>query len=137
MGNRSLDEFIFPPTQSLDQAKRAARQGVWASLFLAAFSGFFYFAAMAEYKRFELNPHAIAEIVVFLLVAWQVNRMSRAAAVLGLIALILERTYSYLQYGMDIKLGSVILVIFFMNAIRGTFAYYRTMNQPTATVHAG
>jgi hypothetical protein len=117
---------IWPIITDAESARFAARQGMWASFFCAGMTLAFLFlahAGMALIEGVDQRELMIAGLYVVLGVA--ILRMSRIAAVGAL------GTYLFVRFvwssgaalGGPSILVMAVLILFFVSAIRGTFAY--------------
>lgn len=68
---------------------------------------------------------SLVDVVVFLIVSWGIYKISRTAAIFGLIIYILEQIDYWLSYGSQNWLMVCFLILAFINSIRGTFLYYQ------------
>ncbi len=120
---------FWPDVSTLDDAKWAAKQGVWAALFVAFVTG-----TVASAALFLHNPilgvggSGLVDAAIFVAVAYGIHKNSRFAAVSGLVIYLVERMYM-LKAGGSRGGGATVMVVFltlaFVTAIRGTFAYRR------------
>jgi len=119
------------PIETLSEARKAVRQGVFASLLIASITFAITMAFLLGTAPEELNSIAnltsFLDVGISLLIAWGIHKMSRLAAVSGLLIHLVSRIYIYQVTGAgvwDILIASAIAWCF-INAIRGTFAYHR------------
>ena len=68
---------------------------------------------------------AVVDAVIFAALAFAIWRNSRFAAIVGLAIFILERVWMLQNSGRTPGIISLVLLVMFVNGIRGTFAYYR------------
>jgi hypothetical protein len=103
-----------------DTAKKAAMQGVGAATLVSVVT-----AIMAVGGWMGAGPGALVDAALFGAVAFGIYRMSRAAAVCGLVLYLLERVYAMSQGSGG---GGIMMAIFltmaFVQSIRGTYAYH-------------
>ncbi len=79
-------------------------------------------------KEFPIDGWALVDAAIFGIIAWGIYRMSRVAAVAGLVGYSLEKIYMQATLGSKVGSGlfvAVIIILAFINAVRGTFAYHR------------
>lgn len=125
--------YFWAAIDSIETAKQAAQQGVWAAAFVAIITAIL---AMASVSLGGSLPQGMPKIDawsfwdagIFVAIAWGIHKMSRFAAVAGLVLYIVEqivmRTSNPSLSGSGLFLV-VFFVLAFINAVRGTFAYHR------------
>lgn len=64
-------------------------------------------------------------MALFLAVAWGLHRMSRTAAVFGLVLYLAERLFMMFETGPKGIILTVVFALLFGGGIRGTFAFHR------------
>jgi hypothetical protein len=120
---------FFSPIETLSDAQRIGRQGTWAACFAAGMTSLFALASILGVlpEGLAVSAWALADAAVFWTIAWGIYRMSRVAAVAGLVVYILERALAIAAS--DTKKGfgivAILMILAFFNAVRGTFAYHR------------
>lgn len=123
-----------PDVSTLEGAQLATKQGIWAAAFVAVVTGVVASAALFLHKPIlGINGSALIDTAIFAAVALGIHKNSRFAAVGGLVIYLWERFYM-LKAGGSGGGGSSVMMIFlvlaFVTAIRGTFAY-RKLAAPT------
>jgi hypothetical protein len=133
----SWRRFLWPELLTRPKAKDAAREGAWAMTFLAAV--LFVLTTLSlwsEQRILGLTEWYYLDAGVMAVIAFGLFRLSRVAAVAGLVVFILGR----LAMGLNQR-GYVVALIFFValvNGVRGTFAYHRlTASMQKPAVRAG
>lgn len=123
--------FLLPAITDLKSAQEAGRQGTAVSVLIIVFSSVITAISTAT-NGGTPSQGFIVMMLVYGLIAFMIYKMSRVAAILGLVIYLSERLFLVAQYGVS---GNVILVILFVfafiNSIRGTFAYHRLRRQRT------
>ncbi len=119
--------WIWPKVIDLKTAKLANRQGVWASSFVAIVTAFVVCLGSAGIQLFEFTSSswALIDACIFGVIALGIHKMSRIASVGGLGLYLIERADMWISYGPKNLLIAGLLVLMFINSIRGTFAYHR------------
>ena len=118
----------WPSTDTLEHAKSASRQGVWAAGFVAAITAIVATIALVSGSAFAgIDAWAYLDAVLFAAITFGIYKLSRFAAVAGLVLYVLESLYAMTQLagpraGIVVR---IILTLAFINAVRGTFAYHR------------
>jgi hypothetical protein len=125
--------LTFPTIVTLSDAQSTGRQGTWAACFIAGIMSLVALASILERlpEDFPRDGWALIDAAIFGLIAWGIYRMSRVAAVAGLVLYIIERIAMHIVLGKSHISGIFVTVLFlfaFINAVRGTFAYHRMRN---------
>ncbi len=127
---RDLKNSFLPQIATLSDAQKVGRQGTWAACFVAGLTALVAVAALSGIlpPGFPISGWALVDAALFGVIAWGIYRMSRVAAVAGLVVYILERIY--MQSALGAKAGAgivvtILIILAFINAVRGTFAYHR------------
>ncbi len=115
------------------EAKGAAHQGAGAAVFVASVTALFSVLAIFNIRILPgFSPLSLVDAGLFAIIAWRVYRMSRAWALVGLLGYVGERAYSIYAHGAAATAGwvvGVIILLGFVNGVRGTFAY-RKLSAP-------
>lgn len=131
MNFKNMQEFFWPTIRDAESSKKAAEQGLMAAaLYFVMSFGFFL-----------SSEHFIAAGVGVLVVAacgYGARRMSRIAAVVGLL-FVVPGVWGTATQGQTIAtLSMVIISLLFFNSVRGTFLYHRYIkaktSQPTVEI---
>lgn len=125
---RSRQDWWWPSVDDEESARRAALQGVGAAIVcMVITAGFGIFGILG------MGIDSVTDGALLGFVAYATFRMSRVAAVAGLIYYVCSRIY-LLIVRPDMRaaslLGVLMLTIFalcFVNAVRGTYAYHRIL----------
>lgn len=121
-------EGLWPSVVTLEGAKAAADLGYWAAVFVAGATGFVVLLGQLGIHLFgpeHFGIAAITDVLIFAGIAWGIARYSRVGAVLGLTLYIVERVGAWYDFGTSGVGMTILLSLFFINGIRGTFAYHR------------
>jgi hypothetical protein len=129
MAQKTAHSFWSPVT-TIAQARKVARQGCWTALLVAGITAAFAIASIAlEDAALDLpiNAWSFVDVVIFLAIAWGIYRLSRIAAVLGLVVYGLGQVLMWIAIGPQLEgIWLLTLIVFgFINGIRGTFTYHR------------
>ena len=117
--------WIHPAITDEATAKKAARQGVWACGIIAGATLILYFLTYADFNPFNLDEYALIDISLFTLIGWGIYRMSRVAAISGLLLYALEQVVTWMEFGFKPSVHIVLISMAFANSIRATFAFQR------------
>jgi|GEM_PF-2602629 hypothetical protein len=115
--------WIWPKIVDVDSAKKAANQGMYASIFIAGTTLLLLVLSTQGFNPMNLDSYALIDIMIFVIIAWRIYAMSKTAAILGLAFYILEQIFLFNDFGFRMSAIKVIIVIAFINSIRGTYAF--------------
>lgn len=126
MAKRSTSAY-WPDVSTIESAKTAARQGMWAAIVVAGFTVVFVLLALggADGLAGTVDETALIDAAVFALIAFGIYRFSRTAAVLGVVIFVVERIYLWSVIGVKAPIVAIIITLAFISSIRGTFAYHK------------
>jgi hypothetical protein len=130
--------WYWPKVEDAKTAQTAALEAVGAGLFVTGVTG--VAAALSiVYRRpiLGIDGGALFDASLFALVSWRVYKMSRTWAVLGLLLYLFEVAWriakqvgsSDATFGTGFSPVALILILAFVNGIRGTFAFRRFSRQ--------
>ncbi len=125
----ATDSTWWPSMSNLEGAKKAVHEGAGAAIFVAAVTALFSVLAIFDIRILPgFSPWSLVDAGLFAVVAWRIYKMSRAWAVVGLLLFVGERAYAFYARGVTATTGivvGVIILLGFVNGVRGTFAYRR------------
>ena len=111
-----------------DSAVRISRQGFWAALLLGVYHTFLviWYPTILSIVSYW----AFTDTVIYSLIAWRIYKMSRVAAVFGLIVYLYSALFPFFfsdagKLSVADALLATLFTCLFINGIRGTFAYHR------------
>lgn len=116
--------FFWPATNSHDKAVLAARQGFIASLFISCISPIYLILRLVSMQSLQYFYIIFIPVIVYALLAVLIFKLSRIAAILGLILALPALVFSISNPGL-LLIVPIALTLSFINSIRGTFAYHR------------
>jgi hypothetical protein len=120
--------WYWPDVSELDGAKDATQVGMWCAVAVAGFTVISVFLPFVFFIGVPKSaPATLADGVVFGAIAYGISRYSRFAAVAGFVLFLLEKIYTYVVTGTILGVGvvGVILLIGFLNGVRGAFAFHK------------
>jgi hypothetical protein len=124
--------WFWPDVSDLEEAKKACRVAMWCAIVVAGVTCLFAGLAMAGTKLTPVNGSAFLDAAIFAGIAFGLSRYSRIAGVAGFVLFLIERIYMISQtrsaFGGGLFLG-IVLLIAFMNGMRGAFAYQKLHTQ--------
>ncbi len=116
-----LRTTFWPEMTTSQAAHAAAMQGVWVSVFICAVTSLAVMAGLGD-----LNAYAFIDVALFAAIGLGIWKHSRTAAVAGLALYLLERI---VQMTAGAPAGTLVISVIFLlcyaNAVRGTFAWHR------------
>jgi hypothetical protein len=125
------DSFLLPTITDLQSAQRLARQGTAVCVLIIIFSSVVAAIATSIDGTFP-SQWFIAAMLIYGLIGFLIYRMSRFAAIAGLVMYLSDRLVLLAQQGLSMNVIFTIFFVFaFINSIRGTFAYHRFRRQRT------
>jgi hypothetical protein len=115
-----------------DSAEDATRPAAGISFFVAALTGLLAVLSLVYHKPvFGLDGYSLVDAALFAVVGWRIRRLSRPWAVIGLCLYLVEAVVSLGTRGTGIGILTIVFVIAYVNAVRGTFAYHKhAKNEP-------
>ncbi|MGD0470864.1 MAG: hypothetical protein ABSA54_21015 [Terriglobales bacterium] len=121
-------------------AQYATTTAVWISYLIAVTIGLIGFLSLAYRKPIlGLDGWALLGAGLFVVVGWQIGRLSRAWAVIGFSVYVLG---SLINIGMRLAAGKfglpimeTLFAVVYLNALRGTFAYHKYLKLEAAQPH--
>jgi len=113
---------LWPEVEDLETARSASRQGMWAAVIVAVLT-----AIVAAFGFLGADASAFIDAVLFGLIAFGIYRVSRVAAVAGLLLFVLERVMMFAQTRQTGGFVSLFLLLAFVHGVRGAFAYRRLL----------
>ncbi len=123
---------FWPEINSLETAKTAAHQGVWAAVLVAIFNTILILISitMETANTAPISAWGFIDVGIFVAIAIGIYKLSRIAAVIGLSLYLIGRIVLMISVGGNVASALAILFILaFMNSVRGTFAYHRLRRQ--------
>lgn len=119
-----LRELLWPDVSDEVSAETAARNGMYAAFAVATVTALL---ALVQW----IPRASLVDGVLFLCIGFGIRKMSRTAAVAGLVLYVVEQGYAFFQGrgGWNVVL-LVILTALFLSAARATFSYHRLKKRP-------
>lgn len=118
---------FWPAVNTLEAAKNTAKQGAVSAAIVAVITGIM--AILSLFGVDTVSIWALVDAGLFALIAFGIYKMSRIAAILGLLL------YLWGQIGVITSTGNtnvilfILFVLYFIHGIRGTFAYHNLKKQ--------
>jgi len=123
--------WIWPKIEDVNTAETAVRGGIGASAIIAAVTGIAAILSIAYRKPIlGLDGWALVDAALFAFAAWRIHKMSRTWAIVGLSLYLLEVADRFASRpGGAVGVLTIIFILAFISAIRGTFAFHRYRKQ--------
>lgn len=115
--------WIWPETDDVESARKAAKQGMYASFIIAVFLFILLLVNTPELSLQNVDPYSVVDILIYILIGWRIGKMSKTAAVLGLIVYLISQVYIVAEMGFSYSFIKILFILMFVNAIRGTFTF--------------
>ena len=114
-----LRELLWPDVSDTVAAETAARNGMYASFFIAAVTTLFSLLGLAA-------PSAVLDAVLFVIIGIGIRKMSRIAAVAGLVLYLAEQGYAISRGRTGFNLVMlVIITAIFISSVRAAWSFRR------------
>jgi len=126
--------WIWSKITDVESAKKAANQGMYASIFIAGTTLLLLGLSTQGFNPMDLDTYSLIDIMIFVIIGWRIYAMSRTAAILGLAFYILEQVYLINDFGFRMSAVQIIIVLAFINSIRGTYAFNVLKNYSTQNI---
>ena len=133
---RSFRDSYWPRVTDVASAREVAHRAASVAIIIAGFTALFAgLAAFGIPMIPGIDQWAFVDAVIWGAVAAGIWRMSRGAAIAGLVAIVLEYVVLWdREVGIAHLIVTVALVLAFLNGLRATFAYHRLRrSEPQAT----
>lgn len=132
---------VFPSVDSLEAAKQAAYQGRAAAILVAVITTAFILISIAFGGSLgagmpQVDAWAFWDVGLFVAIAFGIHKLSRVAAVAGLLIYLAEQILMRAANPSMSASGIAVAVCFvlaFVNGIRGTFAYHQLRRSELTT----
>jgi len=137
----SKSNWYWPTLETTIDAVKASDGAFWASIFVASVTTIF--ATIALYTKTSIatiDPSAYIDAALFLFIAWRIRRRSRTFAVVGLVLFVVEKVFLFIsapQASAPSIIMSVLILLLFINGVRGNFALHRIAKRQTLDTVAG
>lgn len=127
--NQKKNFGLLPRIESLSDAQEVGRQGTWTACFVAGMTALFALVSMFAPLPlgFPVSGWSLIDAVIMGIIAWGIHRLSRIAALAGLIYYIIGQVYMFSASAGKYKVSfiTILITLAFVNSVRGTFAYHR------------
>jgi hypothetical protein len=119
--------WYWPKIEDQTSAEAAVKPAVGASSFVAAVSGLIAILSILYHRPvFGFNGWSLVDALLFVVIAWRIRSMSRTWAVIGILMYLLEISLNLAtNKSGTIGVLTVIFMLTYIGAIRGTFAFHK------------
>jgi hypothetical protein len=119
--------WYWPAIEDESSAEAATKPAVGASVFFAALTGLIATLSIVQHRPvLGFDGWSLVDAVLFVVIAWRIKRMSRTWAVLGFLIYLLEVAFNFATHKAGaVGVLTIVFVLTYIGAIRGTFAFYR------------
>ena len=126
MAGNTVLNFLYPPVKDREAARKAALQGFIAAAFCSVTTVLFATLTRAGYHVFNMKLYAFYDALLFAVIAWAIYKQtSRVAAIAGLALYVFGSMDKWPTCGVKELVLTIVIVLMFINSIRGTFAYHQ------------
>jgi len=117
-----------------ETASDATKAAVGISYFVAAVTGLVATLSVVYHKPIlGLDAWSFLDAILFVVIAWRIGKMSRIWSVIGILLYVVEALFSLATKAGGIGVLTIVFIVAYINAIRGTFAYHRYARQSEQT----
>ncbi|MFD3157363.1 hypothetical protein ACFIJ5_10950 [Haloimpatiens sp. FM7330] len=120
---------MFGKITSMETAKKVASQGVIASIFIAIITTISIALSMSGHAILDVDYWTFIDVGLVLIIAFGIHKMSRIAAILGLVFYTAEKVMAIVLSGGRFSFLIIVFIIAYIEGIRGTFAYHKYKKQ--------
>src|SRR5215471_13046941 len=108
----------------MEGAEDACRLATWCALAVAGLTAVLALISITGPSLVRIQPYGFVVAVIFGVIAFGLEKQSRVAAVAAFVLYLIERIYMIVQTGSFLGAGAlgIVVLIGFLNGIRGTFA---------------
>lgn len=126
-------EWLWPTIDDMESAKKAAHKGAAAAFVITIVTGAVTFLAVQGVEIFKdlANSSSFIDAGLFLVIGFFIYRLSRIAAVIGLLLYIGEQVMMIQAAGFRFSALMILLVCYFISGVRGTFEYHNLKKSET------
>jgi hypothetical protein len=128
MSDTKKDNFYWPDVSTLEAAKSATKGAMFVAIFVATVTAAFALYGMYNDPILGIDGWAFVDSFTFILIAFGLWKLSRFAAVFGVLFYILEQVDMWLT-NPSVPILAVIFTLVLIGGVRGTFSYHKLKSQ--------
>ena len=119
--------WIWPRISDKATARNAIKGGFWAAIFIVVVDVAIGMYSLMSHEKFDGHYDAwvLVDGALFGVIAWRMWKNSRPWAVVGLVLMGLEIVDKLQNATSTFGVITVLLLLAFINAVRGTFAFHK------------
>jgi hypothetical protein len=123
----TVRERYWPAILDEETARKVARQAFWVAVAVAGLTVLFAtLAAFGIPMIAGVDAWAFLDAALFSVIAFGIWKMSRLAALAGLVLFVLERYWGFQgDVGFGYLLVTIVFTLAFVNGVRATFKYHQ------------
>jgi hypothetical protein len=127
--------WYWKQIEDKDTAEDATKAAIGISYFVAALTALFAVLSLVYQKPiFGLDAWSFVDAILFAVIGWRMGKMSRGWSVVGVVLYVFEAFFSLATKAGGIGVLTIVFILAYINAVRGTFAYHRyTLEQAEQT----
>ena len=125
-----IRRWIWPSLCDLRTARDAARLGTWAAGAVALIAALSATANLLTTTPYQVDAWAYLDALQFVAIAFAIHKMSRTAAIGGLLIYLLQRVATWIAVGPGNVILAAAIILAFVSSVRGTFVYHRLAKTP-------
>ncbi len=125
----------WPDVSTREQARAATKGGIAVCTIIVVLTGALALYSLSGKSLLGITPLSFIDVVLFAAIGFGIWKMSRFAAVAGLVLYLIEQGYQIATVGFRSPIVPLIFILYFVHAIRGTFAYHN-LPEPVPDVPA-
>ena len=116
---------LWPKITDKESAVKTSRQGLWVYGFSIVITSICIILYLMGKPVMGIGPMALIDIAIFVGVSIGLYKMSRTAAIIGLVVYILERLVMLPHANGFALIMTIIFTVMVINSVRGTIAYHK------------
>lgn len=124
-------KWIWPAIFDATSAENAAKQGFWAALYCCVATIILVVLASSGVQLGGFNLYALTDAFLFAVIGFGIWKKSRTAAIAGLLLYVIERIDAWMTSGPKSPVMALIITLFFIHSVRGTFALHKFKKEQT------
>lgn len=130
--------WFWPDVSTLDGAEDACRLAKWCALAISGLAALPVLFALISMRFTVASVATLLEAAIFGAIAFGLEKHSRVAAVAGFVLYLADRIYMIAHTGSFLGAGAlgIVILIGFLNGMRGAFAIARLKNHAEAAAGA-
>lgn len=121
--------FLWADVSTPEHARSAAKGGMIAAFIVAAVTSVLMLYAHFKEPLLNVTDWSFVDVLAFAFIAFGIGKMSRIAAVAGLVFYLVGQAVIWAAPGPKNVVLTLFLTMAFVNAVRGTISYHRLVGK--------